>query len=99
MGKPLTEDRADDIVRQALKFFTDDVTRRLNNLEQLVREDLNLDREQKQGSPDSNAKLDNISSNLSSLRNEVSVLNNEICEMKNQMNEMYQQIIARLENR
>jgi hypothetical protein len=85
MGQPLTTDNIDDSVRSALKATTDDIIRRLDRVEQIVKEDLGFDRTQKNELPDGNVRLDQMYSRLDEFKNELMLMREEMKLVREQL--------------
>lgn len=92
MAQPLTTDNVDDIIRNTVRENFNDISNRLRALEQLVREDLSLDKTQKDGSPDENTKLDNIYSKIDEVRMETNLIKEELKLMKEALQLMAQKL-------
>jgi hypothetical protein len=85
MGQPLTTDNIDDSVRSALRVTTDDIIRRLDRVEQIVKEDLGFDRTQKNELPDGNIRLDQMYSRLDEFKNELVLMREEMKLIREQL--------------
>lgn len=84
MADPLTASNADDVVKTALKSEFSDLKIRLENLERLIREDLELDRRQKTDQPDGESKLDFLNSRIDNIQNDLQAIKFDLTEIQNQ---------------
>ena len=89
MANYLTVDNADDIIRRTLKEDLAEIKRKIDNLERLVKEDISLDRRQDDERPDSETKLDFLSSRIDNLQNDTTAVRNEINELRKQISLLF----------
>ena len=92
MADHLTTSNADDVVKMALKSEFSDLKIRLENLERLIREDLELDRRQKTDQPDGESKLDFLNSRIDNIQNDLQAIKFDLTEIKNQFGLLMQSI-------
>lgn len=95
MAQDLTVDNVDDIIRNTLRNDFNEIKQRLQNVERMMQEDLQLDKNQKGEIPDSQSKLDHLSMQIDSVNNQlkplaemIAQINRDVAEMKQKINEI-----------
>jgi len=99
MSQSLNTDNIDEELKRNLKPFFDDISNRLNRVEQMVKEDLNVDKQDlssdssnKVQSPNLDGKIDNIQSQISKINVDLTVLKNSLIDITNRINYVIQQL-------
>ncbi|MBU0975779.1 MAG: hypothetical protein ABIE03_02445 [Patescibacteria group bacterium] len=71
MSQPVTTDNMDDIIRNTLRTDLEFIKSRLYTLENMVREDLAVDKTQRGGNPDTDRKIETIYQRMEELKVEL----------------------------
>ena len=84
MATQITKDDVDKVVKEAVKFDFDEITNRLKTMQNLLEQDLELDKKQKIELPDTESKLVDVYSKLDEIKIGIKLLRDEIQVLKQQ---------------
>ncbi|MDD3648407.1 MAG: hypothetical protein PHS44_07990 [Candidatus Dojkabacteria bacterium] len=90
MAQPVTTDNMDDIIRNTLKTDLDYIKSRLYTLENMVREDLAVDKTQRGGSPDTDRKIESMYQRIEELKFELVTVKNLVDNLSQVLNSFIQ---------
>ena len=92
MAQDLTVDNVDDIIRNTLRTDFSEIKQKLLNIERMVQEDLNLDKNQGGEIPGSQTKLDRISAQLDDVNNQLKPLSSTLTQILRDTAEIKQKL-------